>query len=69
MLMIIGFFSVVGFALILIGLLLIARAIGIVNRNSPFFTYPIRIGGFLVILGLLIMVSSIILKISPNPRP
>jgi hypothetical protein len=59
--MITGFFQVVGFVLIVIGLLEIARATGLVNINSPFVTYRIKIGGFLVILGTLIIVVSIIL--------
>jgi hypothetical protein len=59
--MITGVFPVVGFALTLMGLFLILRAIGVVNRSSPFFTYPIRIGGLLVYVGVIIMVLSIIL--------
>jgi hypothetical protein len=59
--MITGFFPVVGFALTLMGLFIILRAIGVVNRSSPFFTYPIRIGGLLVYVGVIIMVLSIIL--------
>ena len=59
--MITGFFPVVGFMLIVIGLILILRAMGVVNRSSPFFRYRIRIGGLLVFVGLIIMVLSIIL--------
>ena len=59
--MITGFFPVVGFVLIIIGLILILRAMGIVNRSSPFFRYRIRIGGVLVFVGVIIMVLSIIL--------
>jgi hypothetical protein len=59
--MITGFFPVVGFTLIVIGLILILRAIGVVNRSSPFFRYRIRIGGLLVFVGVIIMVLCIIL--------
>jgi hypothetical protein len=59
--MITGFFPVVGFMLIVIGLILILRAIGVVNRSSPFFRYPIRIGGLLVFAGVIMMALSIIL--------
>jgi hypothetical protein len=59
--MITGFFPVVGFTLIVIGLILILRAMGVVNRSSPFFRYRIRIGGLLVFVGVIIMVLSIIL--------
>jgi hypothetical protein len=59
--MITGIFPVVGFVLIVIGLILILRAMGIVNRSSPFFTYRIRIGGVLVFVGVIIMVLSIII--------
>ena len=59
--MITGFFPVVGFMLIVIGLILTLRAIGVVNRSSPFFRYRIRIGGLLVFVGVIIMVLSIIL--------
>jgi len=59
--MITGFFPVVGFMLIVIGLILILRAMGVVNRSSPFFRYRIRIGGLLVFVGVIIMVLSIIL--------
>jgi hypothetical protein len=61
MTMITGFFPVVGFMPIVIGLILILRAIGVVNRSSPFFRYPIRIGGLLVFVGIMIIVLSIIL--------
>lgn len=56
-----GFFPVVGFALTVTGLILILRAMGVVNRSSPFFRYRIRIGGLLVFVGVIIMVLSIIL--------
>lgn len=59
--MITGFFPVVGFALTVTGLILILRAMGVVNRSSPFFRYRIRIGGLLVSVGVIIMVLSIIL--------
>jgi len=59
--MITGFFPVVGFTLIVIGLILTLRAIGVVNRSSPFFRYRIRIGGLSVFVGVIIMVLSIIL--------
>jgi len=59
--MITGFFPVVGFALMVIGLILVLRAIGVVNRSSPFFKYRIRIGALLVSVGAIIMVLSIIL--------
>jgi hypothetical protein len=59
--MITGFFPVVGFTLIVTGLILTLRAIGVVNRSSPFFRYRIRIGGLLVFVGVIIMVLSIIL--------
>jgi hypothetical protein len=56
-----GFFPVVGFALTVTGLILILRAMGVVNISSPFFRYRIRIGGLLVFVGVIIMVLSIIL--------
>jgi hypothetical protein len=56
-----GIFPVVGFVLIIIGLIEILRAMGIVNRSSPFFTYRMRIGAVLVFVGLIIMVLSIII--------
>jgi uncharacterized membrane protein len=56
-----GLFPVVGFVLIVMGLLLILRAMGVVNRSSPFFRCRIRIGGLLVFVGVVIMVLSIIL--------
>jgi uncharacterized membrane protein len=56
-----GFFPVVGFMLIVIGLILILRAIGVVNRSSPFFRYRIRIGGLLVFVGVIMMVLGIVL--------
>jgi hypothetical protein len=59
--MITGIFPVVGFVLIAMGLILILRAMGIVDRSSPFFTYRIRIGGVLVFVGVIIMVLSIII--------
>jgi hypothetical protein len=59
--MVTGFFPVVGFMLIVIGLILMLRATGLVNRSSPFFTYRIRIGGFLLFVGVIVMVLSIIL--------
>ena len=59
--MITGIFPAVGFTLIVIGLILILRAMGVVNRSSPFFRYRIRIGGLLVFVGVIIMVLSIIL--------
>jgi len=59
--MITGFFPVVGFMFIVIGLILILRAIGVVNRSSPFFRYRIRIGGLLVCVGVIMMVLSLIL--------
>jgi uncharacterized membrane protein len=59
--MITGIFPVVGFVLSVIGLILILRAMGIVNRSSPFFTYRIRIGGVLVFVGVIIMVLGIII--------
>lgn len=59
--MITGFFPVLGFAFIVIGLFLILRAIGVVSRSSPFFRYRMRIGGFLVFVGVTIVVLSIIL--------
>jgi hypothetical protein len=59
--MITGIFPVVGFVLIVMGLILILRAMGIVDRSSPFFTYRIRIGGVLVFVGVIIMVLSIII--------
>jgi len=59
--MITGVFPAVGFTLTVIGLILILRATGMVNRSSPFFTCRIRIGGFLLFVGVIIMVLSIIL--------
>jgi hypothetical protein len=59
--MITGIFPVVGFVLIVMGLILILRAMGIVDRSSPFFTYRIRIGEVLVFVGVIIMVLSIII--------
>jgi hypothetical protein len=59
--MITGFFPAVGFTLMVIGLILILRAMGVVNRSGPFFRYRIRIGGLLVFVGVIIMVLSIIL--------
>jgi hypothetical protein len=59
--MITGFFPVAGFVLWVIGLIMILRAIGLVNRSSPFFIYGIRIGALLVFVGILMMVLSIIL--------
>ena len=59
--MITGIFRVVGFVLIVMGLILILRAMGIVDRSSPFFTYRIRVGGVLVFVGVIIMVLSIII--------
>ena len=59
--MITGFFSVIGFMLIVIGLILTLRATGVVDRSSPFFRYRIRIGGLLVCVGAIVMVLSIIL--------
>jgi uncharacterized membrane protein len=59
--MILGLFPVVGFMFIVMGLILILRAIGVVNRSSPFFRYRIRIGGLLVCVGVIMMVLSIIL--------
>jgi len=55
-----GFFPVVGFVLFVIGLILF-RAIGMVNRKSPFAICRIRIGGFLLFVGVIVMVLSIIL--------
>ena len=55
-----GFFPVVGFLLFVIGLILF-RATGLVNRKSPFVTYRIRIGGFLLFVGVIVMVLSVIL--------
>jgi hypothetical protein len=54
-------FFIVGFVFIVIGLLLILRAMGVVQRSSPFFRYRIRLGGVLVFVGLIITVLSIIL--------
>jgi hypothetical protein len=59
--MVTGLFPVVGFTLIVVGLILILRAMGVVNRSSPFFRYRVRIGGLLVFVGVIIMVLSIIL--------
>jgi len=59
--MVTGIFLVVGFALVLVGLILILRAMGIVNRSSPFFTYRIRIGGVLMFVGVIVMVVSMII--------
>jgi hypothetical protein len=59
--MITGFFPVVGFMLIVIGLILILRATGVVNRSGPFFRYRMRIGGLLVFVGVIIVVLGIIL--------
>jgi hypothetical protein len=59
--MVTGIFLVVGFALVLVGLILILRAMGIVNRSSPFFTYRIRIGGVLIFVGDAVMVVSVII--------
>jgi hypothetical protein len=59
--MITGFFPVVGFTLMIIGLILILRAMAVVNRISPFFRYRMRIGGLLVFVGVIIMVFSLIL--------
>jgi uncharacterized membrane protein len=59
--MITGFFPVVGFMLIVIGLILILRATGVVNRSGPFFRYRMRIGGLLVFVGAINVVLGIIL--------
>jgi len=59
--MITGLLPTAGFMLMVIGLILILRAIGVVNRSSPFFRYRIRIGGLLFFVGLIMMVLSIIL--------
>jgi len=59
--MITGFLPVFGFMLLVIGFILILRAIGVVNRSSPFFSYRIRIGELLIFVGTVIMVLSIIL--------
>lgn len=56
-----GLFPVVGFALMLMGLLEILRATGVVNRSSPFFRYRTRVGGLLVYVGAIILVLSIVL--------
>jgi hypothetical protein len=61
MAMITGLFQVVGLMLLVIGLLLPLRAMGLVNRNSPLFEYRIRIGGILVFLGGVILILSIVL--------
>jgi hypothetical protein len=58
--MISGFFPVVGFVLFVIGLILF-RAHGMVNRKSPVAICRIRIGGFLLFVGIIVMVLSIIL--------
>jgi uncharacterized membrane protein len=60
--MITGLFHVVGVMLLVIGLLLLLRAMGLVNRNSPFFKYRVRIGGFLMFVGRIILVLSLILS-------
>jgi hypothetical protein len=54
-----GFFPVVGFLLFVIGLILF-RAIGMVNRKSPVAICRIRIGGFLLFVGVIVMVLSVI---------
>ncbi len=59
MLVITGFFPVVGFVLMLLGLILILRAIGVVNRSSPFFRFRIRVGGLLIFVGVIVIVLSI----------
>jgi len=59
--MLAGLFPVVGFMLIVAGLILILRATGVVNRSNPFFRYRIRIGELLVFVGVIMMVLSIIL--------
>jgi hypothetical protein len=55
-----GFF-LAGFVSTVIGLLLALRAMGVVQRSSPFFRYRIRLGGVLLFVGLIIMVLSIML--------
>ena len=59
--MITGFFPVVGFMFIVTGLILMLRAMGLVNRSSPFFKYRVRIGGLLFFVGAMIVVLNIIL--------
>jgi hypothetical protein len=59
--MITGFFPVSGFALIILGLLLMLRATGLVKRDSPFFRFHVRLGAVLVFAGGIILVLSIIL--------
>ena len=58
--MITGFFQVVGFTFVVIGLILILRAMGVISRSSPFFRYRMGIGGVLVFVGVIIMVLDII---------
>jgi len=55
-----GFFPVVGVMLTVMGLILLLRATGLVNRTSPLFRYRIRIGGLLVSVGVIIILLSII---------
>ena len=55
-----GFVPVVGLVLFVIGLILF-RLHGMVNRKSPIVIYRIRIGGFLLFVGAIVMVLSIIL--------
>ena len=59
--MVTGILPVVGFALVIVGLILILRAMGVVNRSSPFFTYRIRIGGVLMFGGVIFIVVSMII--------
>lgn len=55
-----GFVPVVGFVLFVTGLILF-RAHGLVNRKSPIAIWRIRIGGFLLFVGAILIVLSIIL--------
>jgi hypothetical protein len=55
-----GVFPIVGFVLFVTGLILF-RAHGMVNRKSPIAIYRIRIGGFLLFVGAIVIVLSIIL--------
>ena len=60
-LMISDFFPVLGFGFVLLGLLLILRAMGLLKRDNPFFKYNFRLGGVLVLVGGIIMAVSLIL--------
>jgi hypothetical protein len=59
--MISGYVQVVGFVLLVIGFLEIARAKGLVNKNSSFVTFRLKIGVFLLVLGAGILGLSLLL--------